>query len=233
MPFRFRYFFVEDLDSTMRVGTDSMLLGAWSEPGNAEHILDIGTGCGVLALMMAQKSNARIDAIEIDYPSVQQASANFRNSPWATRLSIVHSSFQDLIGREPPAYNFIICNPPFFSNSLKPANLRKSVARHDSLLNLRELLSGTRRMLAPGGRFALVLPVIQFERILQMLTETNLSVSKMTSVRSCPLSPFSRVLLELSNFPVNKLTRSEITILNPDGTFSDEYLDLTRDFHCF
>jgi tRNA1Val (adenine37-N6)-methyltransferase len=118
--FRFRQFQVCDQQSTMRVGTDAVLLGAWACPPENGRILDIGTGCGILALMMAQKSNAAITAIDIHQESIQEAKENFSRSPWPNRLSAKHTGIAEFSESHQSKFNYIISNPPFFNNSLKP-----------------------------------------------------------------------------------------------------------------
>ncbi|MCX6278948.1 MAG: methyltransferase [Bacteroidetes bacterium] len=156
MGFRFQQFEVEDTQSTMRIGSDSMLLGAWSNPGTISRILDIGTGCGVLALMMAQKSTGIIDAIEIDKQSINEAVSNFLNSPWTSRVTPIHDDVAVYSRHTETRYDFIISNPPFFNNSLKSPELRKNLARHDTKLSHEELIKAVDRLLSNTGRFSTI-----------------------------------------------------------------------------
>src|SRR5664279_2325982 len=146
MTFRFRQFSVEDDQSTMRIGTDAILLGAWADPSKAERILDIGTGCGVIALMMAQKSNARVDAIDINPESVEQACSNFTNSPWRERLTAFHRSFREHAKTADGAYDIIVTNPPWFTNSLRSNDERRNLARHHEDFDLSGLFEAANTM---------------------------------------------------------------------------------------
>jgi tRNA1Val (adenine37-N6)-methyltransferase len=135
MAFRFKQFMVEDDLCTMRIGTDAILLGAWAEPGQAKSILEIGTGCGVISLMLAQKSDARIVAIDIDEDSVKQARYNFTRSSWSDNLQAQMVSLQDHASASERQYDLIITNPPFFTGSLKSPDEKKNRAKHSSDLS--------------------------------------------------------------------------------------------------
>ena len=161
MGFRFRKFEVEDSLSSMRVGTDSMMLGAWAFPGDEGRILDIGTGCGVLALMMAQKSNGNIDAIDIDEPSVGQARENILNSPWFHRINPVWGNIITFSKETLDRYGFIISNPPFFYHSLKSPEVRKNQARHDTSLSHEALIDAVCLLLKEDGAFVLVQGILR------------------------------------------------------------------------
>ena len=158
MAFHFRQFDLHDDQSTMRVGTDAVLLGAWVNPGNIKNILDIGTGCGILALMMAQKSNALIKAIDVDKKSVGQASMNFLQSPWFKRMKAIQCSLQEMADRRTDIFDLVVTNPPYFSNSLKSPDIKRNTARHDDLLNSHDLLAGVIRLVNEHGKFCLILP---------------------------------------------------------------------------
>src|ERR1035437_4301927 len=132
MAFRFKQFIIEDDLSTMKTGTDAILLGAWAEPGKADSILEIGTGCGVISLMLAQKSEAHITAIDIDPDSIVQAESNSMTSPWRDRIKAMNISLQDLTSISEKKYDLILTNPPFFIDFLKSPDERKNKAKHSS-----------------------------------------------------------------------------------------------------
>src|SRR4051812_36766372 len=146
--FRFRQFTVHQDKCAMKVGTDAVLLGSWIHPGLSRHILDIGTGTGLLALMLAQKSFAGIDAIDIDQGAFMQATENVRMSPWFSRIYIYHHSFQDFIHSTPRKYDLIVTNPPYFHHASKPSIESRVNARHDNQLTFVELITGVRKVLA-------------------------------------------------------------------------------------
>jgi len=233
MSFQFQQFIVDDSNSTMPVSTDSMLLGALTDPGTASSILDIGTGCGVLALMMAQKSKAMIDAIEIDKDSAQEASGNFQKSPWNTRLGSFGISLQLFEFLTDHRYDLIISNPPFFRDSLKSANHKKNMARHDLTLTFKELIKDVTTLLKKDGRFAYIIPADQWPETCKIAERHLLYPKKIVQIYPYPGALASRVITELSMDLTCEIQESELTILNEERKFSPEYLAVTKDFHYF
>ncbi|MEI7980969.1 MAG: methyltransferase [Bacteroidota bacterium] len=233
MGFRFKQFEIEDTHSTLRVGTDTMILGSWAEPDQAGNILDIGTGCGILALMMAQKSNARIDAIDIDRPSCIEAEKNFLLSPWKERLRVINDSLQLFAKTASCRYDYIITNPPFYSNQLKSPSIRKNSSRHDLELGLTEILHHVTNLLTANGRFALILPFDTANDFLLLYGDSSLHTVRKLIVSTKPGNPPKRMLLEFGRDFAIKPEISELTILDNMGKFSTGYLLLTHRFHCF
>jgi len=233
MAFRFRQFTVEDRNSTLRVGTDSMLLGSWATAGNAVKILDIGTGCGVIALMIAQKSSGMITAIDIDQPSVWEAGANFASSPWPSRLEAIHESVQSLAAREQSAYDFIITNPPYHSNSLKSPSSRINKARHDGHLPIGDLAIHVSRLLISGGRFCIILPPAPSDYFHQVCAINGLFPLRMTAVFPKPSRPAKRIMTEFTKRPAGLPLQTELSIVDEKGKFTAEYLALTMSYHNF
>ena len=233
MAFHFRQFDVEDQYSTMKVGTDAMLLGAWACPGTALKILDIGTGCGVLALMMAQKSDAIIEAIDIDQLSVNEAQGNFNRSPWNNRLFAIHTTLQAFTGNVQPDYDFIICNPPYFSNSLKSSSARKNSTRHDQLLSREELAQSVSKIMTPEGSFALILPADVAEAFVVFCKMIGMYLRRSLIIYPKPAVLPTRILMEFTKSQCKYMGETELTILNFSGAFSAEYLALTSNFHNF
>ncbi|KAF6263416.1 S-adenosyl-L-methionine-dependent methyltransferase [Scenedesmus sp. NREL 46B-D3] len=167
--FRFRHFDLAHGKCAQKMGTDSMLLGAWAQPPpDPQTVLDVGTGTGVLALMMAQKtqhSRAAVHAIDIDAAAYQQAADNFAASPWPDRLLLAHTSFQDWAAATPCKYDLIISNPPFFLRSSKPDRSARAAARHaDDVLPFAQLAAGAAALLQPSGRLCLILPAFEGQR---------------------------------------------------------------------
>ncbi|MCX6305151.1 MAG: methyltransferase [Bacteroidetes bacterium] len=233
MAFSFRKFTIEDKQSTLRVGTDAMLIGSWANPGMAKTILDVGTGCGVLALMMAQKSEALIEAVEIDQPSVDEARANFYSSPWPERITSVHDSLQAFTCKTRTIFDFIITNPPYFSNSLKSPSERVNLARHDDKLSLTELVRLSYILLAPAGCLAIILPVEQADRFQAICAENRLFPSRSMVVYPKYGLPPKRTLMEFTRHTCTQPLTSELTILDRTGKYTSEYLALTDCFHNF
>lgn len=232
MPFRFRQFTVEDTGSPQRVGTDAMLLGAWSDPKDAARILDVGTGCGVLSLMLAQRCHAFIHAIDIDEKAVSEANQNFGQSPWSDRLGATCIPFQELTG-ELHTYDYIITNPPFFSNSLASPSLRKNLARHDNHLSAEVLASHAALHLSAKGTLGLILPVNRATEYCKILGRLGMFCFRSLTVHNKPGAPPRRILMEFSSQPNTVEIDKQLIIRHQDGNFSTEYLELTHDYHNF
>jgi len=230
MAFRFKQFDVTDTESTLRVGTDAMILGAWAGPPNQGMILDIGTGCGVLALMMAQKSKAWVDAIDIDRPSCQEAAINFKNSPWGNRLSAIHTSIQQFAASTASHYDYIISNPPFFEHQLKSPFLRKNQSRHDQELTLSVLINHMATLLSPQGRFALILPPGRILELQELSLKRGFYPLRQLTVQSRPGKGTTRILLEFGR-TARKTRQAFLTILDAAGKYTPGYLYLTDGFH--
>ncbi|MDP1623572.1 MAG: methyltransferase [Bacteroidales bacterium] len=233
MSFRFRQFTIEDEQSTLRVGTDAMLLGSWANPGRAEKILDIGTGCGVLALMMAQRSDATIEAIEPDQSAVTEAKNNFLRSPWASRLTGIHTSLQSFSSTASSGYDFIITNPPWFSNSLKSPSSRINQTRHDVGLTFVELAGIVGHMLHADGCFALILPSEAESRFKMICAANGLFLFRRLVILPKPDLPPNRILLEFKKLSVANPGSSVLPIRDDSGKYTPEYLALTGCYHNF
>jgi tRNA1Val (adenine37-N6)-methyltransferase len=231
MAFRFKQFVVEDDQSSMRIGTDAVLLGAWVNPENRSEILDIGTGCGVIALMMAQKSMGAITAIDIDEDSVNQASLNFQNSSWNWRLKALHCSFQEFANHPPHKFDLVITNPPWFSNSLRSPLKNRNIARHDDLLNAHDLLSGVARLLNGNGNFCLILPAEDAATFIEHAKVHKLFLVRQLLVISKPGFPAKRIVMEFSFSPPGNVINEELIIRCEDNSFTEPYRELTREFY--
>lgn len=212
----------------MKVGTDGVLLGAWvGLDGTETHILDVGTGTGVIALMLAQRSGAAlIEGIDIDAPSVEEASDNFRESPWGARLS---ASLQDFRTIDSFPYELIVSNPPYFVNALKAPQQRRSDARHTDMLPFSDLVKGVLANLAPDGRFGVVLPSAEAEKFISEARGNGLYLNRICKVKTTPDREPKRVLMEFAK-KRNELLEEELVIQDDNG-FTDEYKALTKDFY--
>lgn len=233
MPFRFKYFEVEDENSTLRVNTDAMLLGSWAEPGNARSILDIGTGCGILALMMAQKSNALIHAIDIDPASVEQARQNFLKSPWGDRITPRLISLQELASSVKNSYDYILSNPPFFYRSLRSPSERKNRTKHQTEMSRSNLLDGVSKLLEKNTKFSLILPASFENGFKADASAYGLYPFRSLKISSIEDHPPKRVLLEFSTRNASPETCGSMFILDKNHTYSESYLQLTSEFHQF
>lgn len=157
-PFHFKPFSLYHHKSTMKTGTDAILLGVWADVNGVDKVLDIGCGCGIISLLIASRCEANITAIDIDEDSILEASANFENSNFSSRMNTSLVDFKDFSSRKNEKFDLIISNPPFFENDLKSKNIRKASARHTISLSYHQLCEGSFNLLNPQGKFCLVLP---------------------------------------------------------------------------
>jgi len=227
--FKFKQFTVFHDKCAMKVGTDGVLLGAWAQIGNAKKILDIGTGTGLIALMLSQRSEALIDAIDIDENACTQAYENVVASPFSNQIHITHSSFADFQPTE--KYDLIVSNPPYFSQSLKSPDDKRSRARHDDHLPLEDLIAGSKKFLSGNGRIALILPVEQDQKLTGILTQNQLYRIRQTNVIPIPNGQIKRILVELSPTPNPDYTPECLTIEIERHKYTKEYVELTRYFY--
>ena len=247
--FRFKQFSVANERAAMKVGTDGVLLGAWvSLRGDEQHILDVGTGTGVIALMLAQRTDPTRDitrtsapailiGIDIDAASAEEATANFKASPWAGRMAAFCGDFRGL-GADPShplkflafPYDLIVSNPPFFVDSLKAPEARRSTARHTDSLAYADLIGGSLGNLAPEGRLALVLPADVADAFTMKAESSGLHLSRRCRVSSVVGRDPVRTLLEFSREPISFFEDSTLAIQN-ESDFTEEYKSLTRDFY--
>lgn len=228
MSFSFKQFTVVDDGAAMKVGTDGVLLGAWASAAGG-RILDIGTGSGLIALMLAQRCpEAAIDAIDIDHTAVAQANANFAASPWGNRL---HALLADVNTYHAEPYDLIVANPPFFSNSLPAKGEKRQQARHDDTLTLDQLFAAARRLIAAGGRLAVVLPAESRVSAIALAADNSLTLARATTIVTRPDAEPKRVLLEFgaARQPIGQVDR--LAIYTPSGEYTEAYRALCRDFY--
>jgi tRNA1Val (adenine37-N6)-methyltransferase len=229
--FRFKQFTIVQEKAAMKVGTDGVLLGAWTDVGTAGKILDVGTGTGVIALMMAQRSDAQITAVEIEEKAFSEAVFNFSQSPWATRIKAVHSSFQEFCAATKDRFDLIVSNPPFFENASKAREANRSNARHTDLLPYADLISGSGVLLSDYGRLSVIVHAENAERVMSLAAGSDLFPSRITRVKPKPERPFHRFLIEFSKHK-SSCVPDDLTIGDEgQNNFTDAYKNLTRDFY--
>ena len=183
--FQFKQFRINQDRCAMKVCTDSCVLGAYADVRHATRILDIGTGTGLLALMLAQRTDARIDAVEIDKAATRQAAENAAQSPWASRIRVVENSILDFAQTHPAPYDCIVSNPPFFSNHLKRRDARQSAALHNDTLQLPDLIRVVQQLLTPQGRFIVMLPPHESTLLAGLCAETGLHKTEQLRLHDC------------------------------------------------
>lgn len=229
-PFHFKQFSINHHNSTMKVGTDAILLGVWSDVNNAEYILDVGTGSGVIALLMAARSKAMVDSVELDEQSVIEARDNFTKSPFADRLAIYREDFISFAKVTKQKYDIVITNPPFFSNALLPDNQSRKAARHINGLSNDKLCDGVSRLLSKNGVFCLVLPENQSYSFIKTAKEHNLYLYRQQLVYPVSNSKPNRINMELRHNKASKVITEEIFIRDENGNHTDQYKDFTKDY---
>lgn len=228
-PFRFKKFEVFQDKTAMKVGTDGVLLGAWSNLESGENILDIGTGTGLISLMLAQRfPNAKIDAIEIDQDAFVQAKENFEQAIFADRLTIINSSLQDYSTTK--KYDLIVSNPPFFVvNDTVDFDARKQ-ARQQETLTFEELLKKTAELLHKDGLASFIIPYDQMDVFCKIASQNDLKQSKVVYIKGNSTTAIKRVLLEFSFHDI-KCIENKLTIEVERHQYTEDYINLTKDFY--
>ena len=227
--FSFKQFTVRHDRCAMKVGTDGVLLGAWIDLNSSRRILDIGTGTGLIALMLAQRcSDARIIAVDIDSAAVEQAQENIQASPWKNRVEVLQ---QDICTYHPHGtFDTIVSNPPYFIDSLKCPDGQRSTARHTDTLDADRLIGKVSELLSPDGSFSIILPAEQTEDLIRVAGEKGLYPSRQTWVITRPgLSP-KRILMEFRKIST-VFQPDELVIELERHVYSEEYIALTKEFY--
>lgn len=229
--FHMKQFSLSDSMSPMKIGADALLLGAWADVKGATRVLDIGTGCGIIALMLSQRSKAIIDAIDIDSDSIREAIMNFSKSRWNDRLRAYHISLQEFAGHAEHKYQHIVTNPPFFGNSPATVTNRRWLARHRDLLSHNELLEGIHDLLHHSGKFSLILPFSSAEDFTTLAGSFRLYPTRSTIIYPKEGKPPVRILMEFSKAGIHNNIREELTVRDRDNRYTMEYKRLTGDYH--
>jgi tRNA1Val (adenine37-N6)-methyltransferase len=228
--FHFKQFRVAHDRSTHKIGTDGVLLGAWVGVEDATNMLDIGTGSGVIALMLAQRTaqHVRIDAIEIEEEDAAQAIENVKHSPWPQKINVIHSSVQKFAPGN--KYDLIVSNPPYFIKSWLPPDEKRSQARHTHELTFEELLHFASHWLTDDGKLAVILPYQEGQQFMAAAQNYNLYPCKQLHFRSRQNKPVERLLTELKK-QRQELITEELVLHGEGEEWSEDYKKLTRDFY--
>lgn len=230
--FKFKQFDIEQERCAMKIGTDAVLLGAWtSTEHNPFSILDIGAGTGVLSLMLAQRSQAEmIDAIEIDDDAYEQCVENFENSPWGDRLFCYHASLEEFTEEIEDTYDLIISNPPFYSDDYKTENEQRDLARFNDALPFKHLLESVSKLLSKEGIFSVIIPFKEENTFLDVAASFGLFPNNILHVKGTPKSNIKRSLISFS-FHKTTCDMSELIIETSRHQYTQDYIDLTKDFY--
>lgn len=221
----------------MKIGTDGVLLGAWTPLiNNPYNVLDIGAGTGILSLMLAQRSNAApnnvgtIDAIEIDEDAYEQCVENFETSPWGDKLFCFHAGLDEFVDEPEDEYDLIISNPPFYTDDYKSDNVSRDLARFEDALPFEELIEAAALLLSDNGIFSVIIPFKEEQRFVTMCKELDLFPLKITRVKGTPTSEIKRSLLAFCRMEQTPLI-DELVIEISRHNYTPEYIELTKDFY--
>ena len=233
ISFAFKKFNIKQDKCAMKVGTDAVLLGAWIIPNGSKRILDIGTGTGIISLMLAQKSEASIVAIDIDKESTEQAKVNVAESEFKNRVEVMHIAFQELVKRFESKFDLIVTNPPYFIDSLKnQADSSRKTARHADLLPFEDLITGVKKLLNEKGKFCLILPKNEASIFRKMAEAKGLYLSKLLRIRTKPEKESEK--RHLMQFEFKETEFSESTLIleeNESRNYTEAYKEFTKDYY--
>ena len=231
--FSFKKFSVQQDKTAMKVGTDGVLLGAWTPTNhNPNSILDIGAGTGIIALMLAQRTSAeQIDALEIDEDAYEQATDNFENSPWSDRLFCYHAGLDEFVEEPEDEYDLIVCNPPFYTEDYKTDNEQRDLARFSDAMPFEELIEAADLLLSENGVFSVIIPYKQEKKFVVLANEFELYPVKTTRVKGTPISEIKRSLLAFSRNKQDDFPIDELIIETARHIYTEEYIVLTKDFY--
>ncbi|MDL2141218.1 methyltransferase [Flavobacterium tructae] len=231
--FTFKQFSVLQDKTAMKVGTDGVLLGAWAPINhNPFSVLDIGAGTGIIALMLAQRTNAeQIDALEIDEDAYEEAVENFENSPWGDRLFCFHAGLDEFIEEPEDEYDLIVSNPPFYAEDYKSENEQRDLARFQDAMPFEELVEAADLLLSENGILAIILPFKEEEKFIALAKESELYPVKITRVKGTPTAVVKRTLLAFSRNETAQPEVDELTIEIDRHVYTSEYIELTKDFY--
>ena len=214
--------------STMKVGMDSLILGNWVNPEHKRSILDVGTGCGILALIMAYRSHAVIDAIELDQASAAEARENFRFSPFHRRLHVIDGDFKSYAARTTTKYDLIISNPPYFINDQKSVQRQKRMARHGESLSYHQLIAGCLELLNRKGSLCLVLPYAESQHFMKVATSRGLHLVKQMLIFPRRGHPPNRINLELAFQHPDRIVTELFIVREENNQFSSQYTEFLK-----
>lgn len=229
--FTFKQFTIRQDACAMKVGTDGVLLGAWCPVENAVKVLDIGTGTGLIALMIAQRApKALVDAVELDEKAAEQARHNVSLTPFSSRVRVMTSSIQLFAETNQGLYDVIVCNPPYFVDSLKSPNSTRTQARHTDTLTYDELLASADKLLSEKGALNVILPAAEADLFIEKAKNFGLTLALCTQVLPTPQSPVKRKLMHFVRTE-SSLVETQLVIETDRHMYTDAYKLLTKDFY--
>jgi|694.fasta_scaffold84394_1 tRNA1Val (adenine37-N6)-methyltransferase len=230
--FDFKKFSIKQDKCAMKVGTDAVLLGAWIIPNGSKNILDIGTGTGVISLMLAQKSSANILAVEIDKQSTEQAMLNVSQSNYFSQIQVENVSIQDLAQKSEKKFDLIVTNPPYFIDSYKSIESNRTIARHSDSLPFEELIDSVIKLLDVKGKFCLILPKNEAGIFRKMAEIKGLYLSKLLRIRTKPDKESEKRHLMQFEFKETEFSESTLVLEeNESRNYTQAYKEFTKDYY--
>lgn len=230
--FRFKKFEIIQAQSTMKVNTDAILIGSWAKVDNCFNILDVGTGTGVIALMVAQRAErAKVIGIEIEEKSFLEAYANAENSIFSNSVYMVHDSIQNFCQLHTNSFDHIISNPPFFTEGTFSSNENKANVRHAIKLPHGDLLNAVTNLLSKEGKFSVILPCIEGYRFIELAERSGLYTSRITEVRPRLTKSIERLLIEFTRVEHEKEEKEIVIYYENSKDYTDEFKNLTKAFY--
>lgn len=230
--FAFKKFSIKQDKCAMKVGTDAVLLGAWVIPNGSKTILDIGTGTGIISLMLAQKSEAKITAIDIDKESTEQARINVLESIYNNKIEVENISIQDLAKTDSLKFDLIVTNPPYFIDSYKSVEATRTIARHSDSLPFEDLIDCVKKLLDVKGKFCLILPKNEAAIFRKMAELKGLYLSKLLRIRTKPEKESEKRHLMQFEFKETEFSESTLVIEeNESRNYTQAYKDFTKDYY--
>lgn len=230
-PFFFKKFGMFHHRSTMRVGTDAVLFAQWVDVASSDNALDIGTGSGIIPLILAQKGVGSVDAVELDSDSYEEANLNFSISVYSDRLSVVQNDVRDYAANNEKKYDLIVSNPPFYASDVKPVKEKKVMARHVSTLSFKDLLVAAKKMMKEDARFALVLPFYESRLFIKEAESLGFYLQKEFLISPIEGKEPNRVNMQFVLNEVENVETVLFTIRNKDYSYTDEYKEFLKDFY--
>lgn len=234
-PFLFKKFGLFHHDSTMRIGTDAILLARWTDITDDDDVLDIGTGCGIIPLMLSQKRSIGcsgvIDAVEIDEASSREAALNFKNSVWHEHLLVYNRDVREFAAETSKKYDLIVSNPPFFYGDNIPTNPRKILARHTDSLTYPDLISVVDSLLKQDGRLSIVLPMVESRRFIQCASQNGFCLNKMMRIIPLKGKEPNRVNMQFVRFHVDEPVIEDFVMRNEDHSYTEAYRLFLKDYY--
>ena len=231
--FQFKQFTIHQQNCAMKVSTDSCLFGAWfaKKDLRAQNILDVGSGTGLLMLMLAQKQDSGIFGIEIDPKCFEQLQENIHNSKWQERLTVFPGDVRSF--KSEIKFDFIISNPPFYENSLKAEANEANLARHSKELSLEELISSTDALLAQNGHFGVLLPYQRTAHFEKLAAQKGFHLLEKLIVKQTPSHEYFRSILHYSRTKSSSISQKELVIVKGEGEYTEEFIQLLKDYYLY